>query len=163
MVTLRYRIHMLWWIWLRSGTEFTCCGGLRSGTEFTCCCGYVYTQVQIGFPVVITLRVITRNTFFHLRRSITRNYAFITFTKESLAVVDMVTLRYRIHMLWWIGLRSGTEFKMLWWIWLRSGTEFTCCDGYGYALVQNSHAVVDTVTLRYRICILWRIWLRSGT
>ena len=112
-VTFRYRINMVWWIQLRSGTEFIWCGGygyaqvqnshavvdtvmlryrilmlwwiqLRSGTEFTCCCGYGYTQVQIGFPVVITLRVITRNTFFHLRRSITLNYAFITFTKEIL-------------------------------------------------------------------------------
>ena len=27
-------------------------------------------NVFLGFPVVITLRVITRNTFFHLRRSI---------------------------------------------------------------------------------------------
>ena len=41
-------------------------------------------RLVLGFPVVITLRVIARNTFFHLRRSITRNYAFITFTKESL-------------------------------------------------------------------------------
>ena len=43
---------------------------------------------DLGFPVVIVryalLRAITRNTFFHLRRSITRDYAFITFTKESL-------------------------------------------------------------------------------
>ena len=44
-------------------------------------------------------------------------------------------------------------------------TEFTCCGGYGYAQVQNSHAMVDTVkaqvqnshavmdtvTFRYRI------------
>ena len=43
-----------------------------------------FALLQIGFPVVITLRVITRNTFFHLRRSITRNYAFITSTKERL-------------------------------------------------------------------------------
>ena len=46
-----------------------------------------YNLFNIGFPVVITLRelrVITRNTFIHLRRSITRNYAFITFTKERL-------------------------------------------------------------------------------
>ena len=38
--------------------------------------------LRVGFPVVITLSVITPNTFFHLRRSITHNYEFITFTKK---------------------------------------------------------------------------------
>ena len=40
--------------------------------------------LKLGFPVVITLHVIMRNTFFHLRRSVTRNNPCITFTKESL-------------------------------------------------------------------------------
>ena len=40
---------------------------------------FLIVELKLGFPVVIT-----RNTFFHLRRSITRNYAFITFMKESL-------------------------------------------------------------------------------
>ena len=58
---------------------------------------------------------------------------------------------------------NANRIHMLWWIRLRSGIEFTCCSGNGYAQVQNSHAVVDTVTLRYRIHMLWWIWLHSGT
>ena len=34
-------------------------------------------QMLLGFAVVITLGVITRNTFLHLRRSISRNYMLI--------------------------------------------------------------------------------------
>ena len=52
---------------------------------------------------------------------------------------------------------------MLWWIQLRSGTEFTWCDENGYTQVQNSYGVVDTVMLRYRIHMVWWIRLHSGT
>ena len=51
----------------------------KSRSEFI-----IITLMYLGFLVVITLHVITRNTFFHLRRSITRNYMLIMYTKESL-------------------------------------------------------------------------------
>ena len=51
--------------------------------------------------------------------------------QKSHGVVDTAMLRYRFHMLWWIRLRSGTEF--------------TWCDENGYTQVQNSYGVVDTV------------------
>ena len=52
---------------------------------------YEFINMKIGFPVVIMLRVITRNTFFHLRRSITQNYVLVMHTKKSSFAKGVIT------------------------------------------------------------------------
>ena len=62
-------------------------------------CALVQCAMLLGFPVVITLSVITVNEFFHLRTSITRNYVLITYTKESLVLRNqgVITQNYVIR------------------------------------------------------------------